>query len=46
MLIENLLMTSQLSETVRSTLWLVVSQINMLLCLVNDSLDLRLIERG
>ena len=39
-------MTTALAETAKSTIWLVISQINLLLCLVNDSLDLRLIEQG
>jgi hypothetical protein len=44
MLLENILSLSQLDTQVRETIWLVVQQINLLLCLVNDVLDLKLIE--
>jgi hypothetical protein len=44
MLLENILSLSQLDAQVRETIWLVVQQINLLLCLVNDVLDLKLIE--
>ena len=36
----------QLDEGALKILWLIISQINMLLCLVNDSLDMQLIEQG
>ena len=35
-----------ISETNRQILWLVISQINLVLSLVNDTLDLSLIETG
>ena len=35
-----------LSDTNRQILWLVISQINLVLSLVNDTLDLSLIEKG
>ena len=44
MLLDNILNFSQLDPQARETLWLVVQQINLLLCLVNDVLDLKLIE--
>ena len=47
MLLENLLATTVgLTESATNTIWLVISQINLLLCLINDSLDMRLIEQG
>lgn len=44
MLLENILDFPQLDARVRETIWLVVQQINLLLCLVNDVLDMKLIE--
>ena len=44
MLLDNVLNFAQLDPQARETLWLVVQQINLLLCLVNDVLDLKLIE--
>ena len=46
MLLENLLSCSSLVDSARETIWLVISQINLLLCVVNDSLDLRLIDQN
>ena len=45
MFLENLL-CKELSSCVREMIFIVVSQINMLLCLVNDILDLKLIEEN
>ena len=36
----------KLDETTKSKIWLVISFINTLLCLVNDQLDLKTIEQG
>lgn len=44
MLLDSFLNFSNLNEMARETIWLVISQINLLLCLVNDQLDLRLID--
>ena len=38
--------SNTLSATNRQILWLVISQINLVLSLVNDTLDLSLIEKG
>ena len=38
--------SNALSATNRQILWLVISQINLVLSLVNDTLDLSLIEKG
>ena len=46
MLLEGIISKYQHSEGALKILWLVISQINMLLCLVNDSLDIQLIEQG
>ena len=35
-----------LSEACRKLILLLISQINLLLCLVNDMLDLKVIEQG
>jgi len=40
MLMESLLNNFKLSEAATAVLWLIISQVNMLLCLVNDSLDM------
>lgn len=45
MILENLL-TFQLQDTCRNLILLLISQINLLLCLVNDMLDLKMIELG
>ena len=42
----NNLEPNALSATNRQILWLVISQINIVLSLVNDTLDLSLIEKG
>ena len=36
----------KLEEITKSKIWLVISLINMLLCLVNDQHDLKIIELG
>ena len=36
----------KLEEITKSKIWLVISLINMLLCLVNDQLDLKTIDLG
>ena len=46
MLLDNVISCQNLSENTRSTLWLVISSINVLLSLVNDQLDLKMIEKG
>ena len=46
MLLDNVTSTKNLDPSVRSTLRLVISSINVLLSVVNDQLDLRTIERG
>ena len=46
MLLEGIISQYQHCEGALKILWLVISQINMLLCLVNDSLDMQLIEQG
>ena len=45
MLLESLLTNFKLSSAGTAVLWLIISQVNMLLCLVNDSLDMQLIEQ-
>ena len=40
------LMKLILSENARSILILIISQLNLLLCLVNDVLDIKLIDQG
>ena len=44
MLLENLLGCESLAQNAKETIWLVISQINLLLCIVNDSLDMQLID--
>ena len=44
MLLENLLGCESLVKRAKETIWLVISQINLLLCIVNDSLDMQLID--
>ena len=44
MLLDNILNFATLDPKDRENLWLVIQQINLLLCLVNDVLDLKLIE--
>ena len=46
MLLDNVINTQNLEPAAQSTLWLVISSINVLLCLVNDQLDLGMIEQG
>ena len=45
MVLENIL-TFTLKEEARRFILLVISQVNLLLCLVNDMLDLKMIEMG
>ena len=45
MLLETLLQTT-IAESARLIILLVISQINLLICLVNDILDLKLIEQN
>jgi len=45
MLLENVVSNFSLNEPAKQVLWLIISQVNMLLCLVNDSLDMQLIEQ-
>ena len=40
------LMEKTLEESVRAVLVLIVMQLNMLLCLVNDVLDIKMISQG
>ena len=40
------LMEKMLEESVRAVLVLIVMQLNMLLCLVNDVLDIKMISQG
>lgn len=44
MLLENVLNFPQLEAEASETIWMVVQQINLLLCLVNDVLDMKMIE--
>jgi len=44
MLLDNIINLSKLDASSRETLWLVIQQINLLLSLVNDVLDIKLIE--
>ena len=46
MFLEGILNSSTLTEEARKLLIIVVSEINLLLSLVNDMLDLKLIELG
>lgn len=46
MLLENLLSIKTLTKDAKDSIWLVISQINLLLCTVNDSLDVRLIDQN
>ena len=46
MLLEGLVGQYEFDEKTLNFLWLIISQINLLLCLVNDSLDIQLIEQG
>lgn len=46
MFLENLLESGMLTAEQRSTINLLVCQLNLLLCLVNDVLDIKLIESG
>ena len=44
MLLENIIVMPNLLKSTKDQLWLVISSINMLLCLVNDLLDMQMIE--
>ena len=46
MLLENLLGLPSISEAAKTTIWLVISQINLLLCLTSDTIDHQLIKLG
>ena len=46
MLLNNIIAIPNLVSSTKETIWLVISQINMLLCLVNDQLDLQMIEQN
>ena len=45
MLLEGMLQTI-FDEALRRVIFIVISQMNLLLCLVNDLLDLKMIEQG
>ena len=45
MLLEGMLQTL-FDEALRRVIFIVISQMNLLLCLVNDLLDLKMIEQG
>ena len=45
MLLEGMLQTL-FDEALRRVVFIVISQMNLLLCLVNDLLDLKMIEEG
>lgn len=45
MLLEGMLQTV-FDEALRRVIFIVISQMNLLLCLVNDLLDLKMIEQG
>ena len=44
MLLENLLGMATLPDAAKKVLWLIISQINMLLCLINASLGMQLLK--
>ena len=44
MLLDSFLSLYNLCGMAKETIWLVISQINLLLCLVNDQLDMRLMD--
>ena len=46
MLLDNLLNNFDLAPGAKEVIWLVISQANILLCLVNDSMDIQLIEHN
>ena len=46
MLLNNIVVIPNLVSSTKETIWHVISQINMLLCLVNDQLDLQMIEQN
>ena len=46
MLLDSLLNSENLTQTAKDTIGLVISQINLLFCLINDILDLQLINNG
>ena len=45
MLLESLL-RNMVDEVQRKTISIVVSQLNMLICLVNDILDIKMLQKG
>ena len=46
MLLDSVLNSEALTQTAKDTIGLVISQINLLYCLINDILDLQLINNG
>ena len=46
MFLENLLLSKNLTAATKQILMIIVSQINLLISLLNDALDMRLIEEG
>ena len=46
MLLDNVIVMPNLLKSTKDQLWLVISSINMLLCLVNDLLDMQMIEHN
>ena len=46
MFLESLLNTEHLSLRARQLIMVIISQINLILCLVNDMLDLKLMDEG
>ena len=46
MILESLLNTFNLSLPARQLILVIISQINLILCLVNDMLDLKLMDEG
>ena len=46
MLLETLLKNKQVSDQARRTIKIVISKFNMLLCLVNNLLDIKMIEQN
>ena len=45
LLLQSLLQVVQ-DESVRKMVWIVISQINLMICMVNDFLDLNMINEG
>ena len=46
MLLETLLLSGQISERAKTVVHIIISQVNLLISLVNDMLDLKLIEEN